>query len=278
MGPDLPMMPARLKGPERVFVRVLLAILAGQGVTARAPAQDRTGADHRLSVLAGLASVDERDALASPIRYSGAAKFLQIGYVTADPRRVIAIRLGLENGILASPATDPSTDLPHQESLRVWVEAEYVHRLGSGDRPFRWRAGGVLAVHVMAVDHFYATGSDFGYGLISASLAPAVSVTHPVGERSSLSARLAIPLVALVGRPYGDTRLVSVGGLPLNLGSVNRFQSADLSAGFTTPLSGGLDFTLGYHLTVERLEGSDPVRYAAQALTVEIGARLGGGS
>ena len=260
------------------MTRFPLSLLALLGLAVRAPAQDLTDAEHRLTVLSGLAFAAERDALASPARYSGVAPFLQVGYLAADHDHGIAVRLGFSDGTLTSPNTDPSTDLPHQESLRGWLEAEYVHRVGRGEGSLRWSVGGILAVHATLVDHFYATGSDFGYGLFSASLGPAVSVAHPVGERSSLSARLAVPVLALVGRPYGDFRLVTAGSFPFRLVTVNVFQGVDLSAVFATPISPGLDFAFGYHLVLERFEDSDPVRYAAQSFSLELAVRLGAGS
>lgn len=247
-----------------------------------AATQENPNVGRRVALVVGPVFVSQRDEKASPVRYSGAAPFLEVGYTTRTTRRKLDLRLGGALGTLQSALTQ-SNNLPQQTIGRGWVSLEYSRTLGAPPFPTRWLLGGRLSASGTVTQHAYASaaGSDQGYAFFSTTLGPVVAVEHTSGERATLSAALSVPVLALITRPY-SVFVLYYKPPPANLGlhsrltTVGAFQAADFRAAYTAHRSGA-DLMLGYHLLVERYRDSEPFRFASQRVSLTLALRVGGG-
>lgn len=129
----------------------------------------------------------------------------------------------------------------------------------------------------------FPAGDDAGYAFFSTTLGPVVAVERVTGQHSALSARLGVPVLALVGRPYSvfyalyDDPRPTTDGVRLRLATVDAFQAADFAAAYTTGVRHGADLVVGYHLVAERYRDTRPFRFASQGMFLALALRLGGG-
>jgi len=260
--------------------RSLIAALAVLSCAASSPeAQEAARVGRRLMILAGPLDMAERDEHASPLRYDGAGPFLQISYAHRTARVALAARLGGVIGTLRSAATG-ADDLPRQEITRGWVDVEYARLLGAPGPRTRWLLGASFAERGTVLRHLTvpADANSVGYALYSTAIGPMVAIERPTGPRSRLSAQLTVPVLALIGRPYGGlyNRLTPIpGGLRLRVATVSAFQAVDVAAAYTVELSGGTDLLLGYRLVVERYHDAAPFGFASQAASLGLTIRIG---
>lgn len=244
-------------------------------------AQDPANVGRRLAFAVGPLFVAQRDEIASPARYSGSAPFLEVGYTARTGRRQVDLRVGGAFGTLRSALTQ-ANGLPHQRTGRAWVNLEYSRTLSAPRARTRWLVGGLMSARGTLIFHYYgAGGNDGGYAFVSTTLGPVVTVERGTGERTALSARLSVPVIALIGRPYGIfgplyTDPPTGVGLQSRVVTLATFQAADFAATYTATRRAGPDFVLGYHLVVERFHDDEPFRFAAQGLSLSLAFRLGG--
>ena len=240
-------------------------------------------AGRHLSIVVGPVFISQRDEKASPVHYGGAAPFLELAYTTRTNRRKLDVRVGGAYGVMGSALTR-SNDLPRQQTGRGWLDVEYSRSLDPAPSRTRWFVGGLLSTHGTVIVHFYegASANKDVYALFSTTLGPLFGVERGSGHRA-LSARLSVPIVALIARPYGvfvplygeprpsgthlDSRFVTIGAL----------QAVDFSAAYTVSHRSGTNLLLGYHLVVERYRDDEPFRFASQALSLTLALRLRGG-
>ncbi|HMG19421.1 MAG TPA: hypothetical protein VK573_11900, partial [Gemmatimonadales bacterium] len=148
----------------------------------------------------------------------------------------------------------------------------------------RWFLGGLVSTHGTVIVHHYdaVSGSEDVYAFFSAALGPVVRVERGSGART-MSARLGVPIISLIARPYDvfvplyreprpsgthlDSRLVTIGS----------FQAADFSAAYTVTHRSRTNLVLGYHLVVERYRDVEAFRFASQTFALTLAVRLGGG-
>ncbi len=229
----------------------------------------------RLEVAGGVAALSLRDEAASPLRYDGAAPLLQLGYTALRERSRFSLRGGVAYG--SHTAATSGGGLPSETDVHGWIEADYLRALGTGTGRWRWAAGGTAAFRLAARNHSYANpiGTTLWYGFASVSLAPAVELERPFGDRRMLAAALAVPLVALVSRPYSDAQVFRY-GVPVRAVLVGRLQAANLSVRYATPVAPRADLVLGYRLVVERLRDLQPYRWASQSVWVAVSFRREG--
>ena len=241
------------------------------------PAQRVPFREHQLSVAGGPLLLSQRDGNASPLRYGGTVPSFQAGYAVLTHRQWFALRLGGGLGRLRSDLTQGNR--PRQEAWRGWIETEYAHVLITSAARTRWFLGARLAAHGTATHHFYADpgGSEAGYTFFSAALGPMVALERSTGVRSSVSAWLGAPVVALLARPYLGGGFLSEGGaLHVRVAALDVFQAAQLTAAYTTEIGRGTDIVLGYHAVVERYRDTQPYHFASQDLCVALQVRFGG--
>lgn len=219
-----------------------------------------------------------RDEASSPLRYGARAPSLQVGYAVLRARSRIAVRAGTAFGSLTSSISDGG--LPREADVHGWIEAEYLRTLGPGTGPWRWMAGGALATRVAGRKHYFAnpSRSSVGYAFASLAFAPAGALELRTGADGVLSARLAIPLVALVSRPYSDVQEIKYDGVPIRIVPLGRYQALDAGAAYARSLGSGVDLVIGYRLVVERLDDLQPYRAAHHALWLATTVRIGGGA
>ena len=260
-------------------------VVAGLAWTILVPmsaAQREPHAGRRLTLAVGPLFLAQRDEIASPVRYGGTAPFLEVGYTTRTSRRKIDLRVGGAIGTLRSALTR-GNDLPHQRTGRGWVNLEYSRTLGPPGTRARWLVGGLMSSRGTVIFHYYgAGGNDGGYAFFSTTVGPVITVERASGERTALSARLSVPVVALIGRPYGTFGLLYTDprpngtGLQLRVVTVAAFQAADFAATYTATHRSGADLVLGYHLVVERYRDDESFRFASQGVSLTLALRLGG--
>ncbi len=229
----------------------------------------------RLELTGGVAALSLRDEAASPLRYDGAAPLLQLGYTLLHERSRFSLRGGVAYGSLT--AATSSGGLPSEADVHGWIEADYLRSLGTGTERWRWAVGGTAAFRLAVRNHSYANpiGTALWYSFASLSLAPAVALERPFGDRRALAASLAIPLVALVSRPYSDVQVFRY-GVPVRAVLVGRLQALDLGVRYATPVAPRADLVLGYRLVVERLRDLEPYRWASQSVWVAVSFRREG--
>lgn len=231
----------------------------------------------RLEVSAGVAWLSLRDETASPLRYGARTPSLQVGYAVLRARSRFAVRAGTAFGSLTSSISD--NGLPREADVHGWIEGEYLRTLGPGNGAWRWMAGGALAARVAGRKHYFANParSGVGYGFASLALAPAGALELRTGADGILSARLAIPLLALVSRPYSDVLEIKYDGVPIRVVSVGRYRALDAGAAYARPVGSGIEVVIGYRLVVERFDDVQPYRSAHHALWLATTVRLGAG-
>lgn len=260
-------------------MRSLVAVLAVWSLLAQ-PAEAQATADRgrRLTLLVGPMLMTERDENASPLRYGGPAALFEIGYATRTDHRAIALRSGIAVGTLRSELTQPN-DRPRQETLRDWIQGEYVRSLSAANSRTRWLAGALLAGHRTVIRHRYARGGSARYAFYSAALGPVVTVERALGEQTTLIARLGAPVIAFVGRPYGALRgsfYLIPPHLPLRVATVPRYQAVDFTVAYTTNVRHRAAIVIGHHLDVQRYHDGQPFRFASQSVSFAVALRLGG--
>ena len=244
-------------------------------------AQEGPNVGRRLSLVVGPVFVSQRDEKASPVRYGGTAPFAEVAYTTQTSRRKLDLRLGGAIGTLRSALTQ-SNSRPQQRIGRGWVNVEYDRALSAAHSTTRWLLGGRLSASGTVIHHAYASaaGNDQGYAFFSTTLGPVAAVERVGGERTTLSAALCVPILALIGRPYSvfapfyDHPHPNGIDPELQLTTVGAFQAADFTAAYTAHRSGA-DMTLGYNLIVERYRDAEPFRFASQSISLTVALRVG---
>lgn len=247
-------------------------------LAALAQGQEAPGRGRRLTFGAGPLLISQRDENASPLRYGGAAPFLDLGYVTQTDRGRLALRLGGGFGVLGSALTGDS-DFPRQETWRWGVEVEYARALTATDSRTRWFLGARIAGRGTAIQHLYAPdGNEGAYAFATVALGPVIALQRVTGARTTLDARLSTAVLALVGRPYGafyaDVHRIP-DALHPRIATVDAFQSGDFEAAYTAEIRHRADIVLGYRLLVERYRDAERFRFAAQGVSVALALRLG---
>jgi hypothetical protein len=260
-------------------------VVAGLAWTTLVPlsaAQDPPNLGRRLTFVVGPLFLAQRDDKASPVRYSGAATFLEVGYTTRTSRRTVDLRVGGAVSTLRSGLTQ-SDGFPRQATSRWWAHLELSRAVGAPRSGTRWLVGGLLSAQGTLSFHYYTSGgNNGGYAFFSTTLGPVVTVERARHERAMVSARLSVPVFTVVARPYGvfaplyrEPRPRGT-GLPLRVATVDVFQAADFTATYTATRRAGVDFALGYHLIVERYRDEERFRFASQAFSLALALRLGG--
>jgi hypothetical protein len=265
--------------PRPIVVAALGVLLLVQ--TSRA--QEAPNLGRRLSLVVGPLFIAQRDEQASPVRYGGATPFLQVTYATRTNRRRVELRVGGAIGTLRSALTG-TNDLPRQRTWRGWVEFEYARRLRASDSRTRLLLGGLIAARGTLIHHLYGVpgSNDGGYAFFSTTLGPVVAMERMIGAHTTLTARLGIPVLALIGRPYSIFSPLYIGapsrtgGLRIRVATVDAFQAADFTAAYAAMLRPGAELVFGYHLVVERYRDVQPFRFASQGVSLAVALRLGG--
>lgn len=243
-------------------------------------AQEGAGHGRRLTLLAGPLLISQRDEIASPLRYGGAVPFLEVGYSTRTDRRALAFRLGGGFGWLRSDLTG-ADDLPRQGTARDWIEVEYTRSLGAAASRTHWFVGALLAGHRTLIRHFYAqpAGTTAGTAFYSAGLGPVIAIEHALGEETRLTARVGVPLLALLGRPYGPFRgrvFLFPPHLPLRVATLTDHRAVDFTAAYTANVRRRWAIMIGHRLVVQRYYGDQPFHFASQSFSLAAALRLAG--
>jgi len=260
------------------MARSLIAVLVGLlCIAARAPAQGKPSGG-RLTLAAGAVLVAERDEHASPLRYDGAGPFVRVSFETRTEQRALVVRLGGAIGTLRSAMTG-ADDLPRQELTRGWIDVEYARRIVARGHRTRWLLGASLAERGTVLRHLTvpAGANIVGYALYSTAIGPLVAI-EATGRRSRLGAQLAVPVLALIGRPYGglyNELTLIPGGLRFHLATIDAFQAVDVTTAYAMELTRGAELLLSYQLVVERYRDDAPLSFASQAASLGLTIRLG---
>jgi hypothetical protein len=248
-----------------------------------ATTQENLNVGHRVSLVVGPLFVSQRDEKASPVRYGGAVPFLEVAYTTRTTRQTLDLRMGGAFGTLRSALTQRN-DVPHQRTLRGWINLEYSRALRAPCCRTRWMVGGRMSASATVIAHLYdaPNGNEQGYAFFSTTLGPVLAVQRASGERATLSAALSVPVLALIGRPYSvfapfykSPRPRDIGFQP-RLATVGRLQAVDFRAAYTAH-STAADWVLAYHVVVERYRDVEPFRFASQGVALTLALRVGGG-
>ena len=128
--------------------------------------------------------------------------------------------------------------------LRGTLEAGWAYRLSPS-----------LAVGLRAGDELYYAQGFVYPGLMNlAYLAPQLDYARTLGEKHRVSARVAVPVLALINRPsyHGSVSLPETGQAGgffrqnFSVNTVNRFQRASLELAYQYRISGRISLGLGY--------------------------------
>ena len=260
---------------HRRALALLSAILAAAPVVSYA--QEGDAPVRWLEIGGGLASLSLRDETTSPLRYGGTAPQVQLGYAALRARSRFVLRAGAAFGSLTSALS--ARDLPREADVHGWFEGEYFRTARDSARSWHWMTGATLAVRVAGRKHYFAnpSRSGLGYGFASITLAPAGGLEFHGWARGTFSVRVAVPLLALVSRPYSDVQVIKYGGVPARVVTVSSYRSVDAGAAYARPLGSRVEVTLGYRLVVEYLDDVQPYRSVHHALWLATAVRIGGG-
>jgi len=220
----------------------------------------------------------ERDLDASLLRYTGTGVVGQVEYAVRSDRRWLTLRLGGAIGTLRSTLTQVD-GLPQQRTRSTWVELEYMRRLNARHQRSRLYFGGFLAARATGIIHLYSVPANNGaYVFQRVWLGPLVTIDRPIGPKHSLTARLGVPVLAVIGRPYGTLHGTSIPllipHLPLKVSGLPTFLAGDFALSYSARFRGTSSVVIGHHLSVEHYRGSHGVRIGSQDISVAM--RFGG--
>jgi hypothetical protein len=266
-------MPVRGPAVLRSRWRSVVFLVAAAIATAHAQAPAVNG--DRLLVSAGVSHAVERDQRASPLAYSGTGPVVDLAFVHRSDRALLEVGVAGTSRRATSRITQH--DLPYERAFTGRVRAEY-YRLVSGGTGARtsWFVGGAVRAEATGEDHHYAdldvqTGS-YGFGL--ASLAPAVLWEARFTRGRTISARLSVPVLAVVSHPYFN-RGFDVDA-PLRTVTVGALRAASGAIQYTQPVGGRTAVVVGYRLWVLNYRDAQAYRRMSQALIASLSLHLGG--
>lgn len=241
--------------------------------------QDPTASARHLSFALGSVLISQRDESASPLRYTGVGALLQGEYAARGDRRWLTLRIGGELGTLRSALTGANT-LPRQAVWRGWLDVEHARRLTRNGARLRLYFGGVLTAHATITRHSFGDGSETGAALFRVSLSPVATLEGAVGRRGTWSTSLAVPVVALIGRPYGNFYRATGLRTPPNLSwqvlTPTMYRAGDLSVTYTARFGDGRAVVIRHELAIEHYRGAQAFRFAAQGLTLALDVPIAG--
>jgi hypothetical protein len=260
-------------GLSRLSLALLLAGCSTIAGVARA--QDATPADNRLFVSTGLAYAAQRDQRISPLAYAGAGPVASVGFVRRTGRARFEIALAGARRRTTSGITHD--DRPYERGVLGRLRVGYYRRIAGGaGRRAAWFVGGAARMELSGIDHHSAdmprqVGS---YGLGYLALAPPALWTRPVGREGEISARLGVPLLAVVSRPYFNRGFDIT--VPLRVVSLDTFRAASGAIRYAHPLGARTEALVAYRLSALAYQDAQPYRRLEQALTVSLSLHLGG--
>jgi hypothetical protein len=239
-----------------------------------ARAQDASPADNRLLVSTGLAYATQRDQRISPLAYAGAGLFASVGFMRRTERARLEIALaGTRRRATASITHD---DRPYERGVMGRLGVGYYRRIAGGaGRRGAWFVGGAAHMELSGTDHHYADMShqlgSYGFGYLA--LAPTALWAMRMGPGGEISARLGIPLLALVSRPYFNRGFDIT--VPVRVVSLDTFRAASGVVRYAHPLGGRTEALVTYQLSALTYRDAQPYRRLEQALTVSLSLHLG---
>lgn len=261
-------------GPTVVLLRGLSVMLLAVVAVATAHAQTPAAHGNRLLVSTGISYAVQRDQRASPLAYSGAGPVVDLAFVHRADKALLEIGASGTSRRATSRITEHR--LPYERALTGRARVEY-YRLVAGDANTRtsWFVGGAVRVEATGNDHHYAdldmqTGS-YGFGL--ASLAPAVLwETRFTGGRT-ISARLSVPVLAVVSEPYFN-RGFDIDA-PLRTVTIGALRAASGAIEYTQPVGARTAVVVGYRLWALDYRDAQAYRRMSQVLIASLSLHLG---
>lgn len=262
---------------QQCAIRVM--VLVSLHASALYSQQGGTAPGRTVTFALGPVLLAERDLSASLLRYTGTGVFLQGEYAASTELRRLTLRLGGSVGHLESRLTQ-SDGRPLQETASGWGEVEYARRAGDTSRRTRLYLGGRFAFRSTVVIHRYnaPAGNDGGYLFYRLSLGPTLAVERSIGRRSTLGAHLGVPLLALIGRPYGSAHGSPVPVLPsdlqVHLATVPTFLAGDFAVAYATAVPAWGAVVLSHHVAFEHYRGNQGFRVGSQGVSIAMTVRL----
>lgn len=261
--------------------RCLGAFVALAPLAAASQSQEVPSRGRYLTLAAGPLLASQRDASASPLRYTGIGAYLEAGYTARTDRGWLTLRVSGATGALHSHLTG-SDGRPRQRTWRGRVEVAYARALDAAERRTQWYVGAFMTARTTTAVHTYGDpiGSEGGYWCFAGSLGPLLAAERAIGARHTVSARLGVAMVAVVGRPYGSLHRSPIPPIPPNLhwevASITAFRGAHLTTAYAVPLGERGGITIRHDLVVEHYRGPEAFRFASQGLSLSLALRVGG--
>ena len=260
---------------------VVIRIAAALSLPAAAlHAQQEPAASMRhLTFALGPGLISQREPSASLLRYTGLGALAQIEYTARADGGWFTVRMSGALGSLRSELTGPGT-LPRQEVWRGWLDVEHTRRVTRNGARIRAYLGGVLTTHGTITRHSYSDSSQTGAALFGVSVGPVATLERSLGSRGTLSAGLAVPVISVIGRPYGNVYRSPGVRTPLNLSwqvaTPTTYRAADLTTTYAMRLSNDKAVVIRHHVAIEYYRGAQTLRFAAQWLGLALDVPVGG--
>ena len=260
---------------HRQLLAAAVVLCASQSLFAQAVNATGPGT---LTIAIGRIQENRRDDADSPIAYAGSGPGGRIAYSWSRPGHRAYIELDGEAATLAPVATISQPDLPPLQesfdsfSLRwgiEWQQPRFPGRWGELALGLEFGAALTLDRHLYPGQGTSEQSFDLGV----ASVAPTARWTRRIA-RGEITAKLGVPLLALVDHPYADVRYATQ-VMSFRLASVERLRQADGSVAYEFAFSRRFALRAEYRLTAFALDDSEPIRRVAQTLSLGISRRLG---
>lgn len=243
------------------------------------PARAQNGGDSsRQSIALSFGGIQEnrRDESDSPLAYGGAGPGARIDYDWSRAARHWYASFAAGWATVTPTASGLAAPRPEEDFSSYALVSGMDWRLhGSSARVGQFTLGVQFDATVTITRHLYA-GQDlseqtFDLGVVT--LAPAATWTRRV-RGGELEAALAIPLLAWVDHPYADVRFGSQ-LLEPRFAPLSEFHQANGGVSYAFNPESRYGVTAAYRIDIMELNDLEPVRRAAQSISIALVRRFG---
>lgn len=229
-----------------------------------------------LGVSLGVIQENRRDDSDSPLAYGGAGPGVRVDYDWNRAAHHWYASFAAGWATVTPTVSSLAAPRPEEDFSSYALVSGMDWRLRGGSaRSGQFTLGVQFNATVTVTRHLYA-GQDlseqtFDLGVVT--LAPAARWTRQVGS-GELVAALAIPLLAWVDHPYADVRFGSQ-LLEPRFAPLSEFHQANGGLSYAFNPRSRYGVIASYHIDIMELDDLEPVRRAAQSLSIGVVRRFG---
>jgi hypothetical protein len=190
-------------------------------------------------VLLGITNATHRDEMASPMRYLGGGAGLALELERASPAR--RWTLAARAAVLELTTSAPATTLPDLRRQRVadveLLFGRHWRVLPSWSRGMLY-VGPRLSLVSTLRNHFYhrPAGEDQAFVFMNLALGPELVAESDLGVRGRFRYGVALPLIAVVERPYSDIRVIAREGFQPRFATIASLQAPEALLEYRRPM------------------------------------------